>query len=102
MRRLHRCSRAGPPHNCPIREPTRRQVTLRHERASQITFLIKIDREETELIREIATDPEDFGKQDGIERAIRDLAGVGLLHRHHGPFILPSRAALCAYELWGS
>ena len=51
-----------------------------------------------ELIREMATDPEDFGGRDGIERAVRDLAGAGVLHQH-GPFVLPTRAALCAYEL---
>jgi hypothetical protein len=53
---------------------------------------------EEELIREIARNPEDFGERDGIERAIRDLARAGVLHRPD-PFVRPTRAALCAYEL---
>jgi hypothetical protein len=54
-----------------------------------------------ELVTEMAADPEDFGRRDAIERAIRDLAGAGLLHRH-GPFVLPSRAALLSDELWSN
>jgi hypothetical protein len=53
---------------------------------------------EAELIREVAVDPDEFGQRDGIERAVRDLVSVALLHRH-GAFVLPTRAALCAYEL---
>lgn len=55
---------------------------------------------EDELVREVATDSEDFGERDGIKRAVRDLVSVGLLHRHDS-FVLPTRAALCAYELLG-
>lgn len=54
---------------------------------------------EAELIREIAGDPEDRAERDAVERAVRDLARLGLLHRH-GSFVLPTRAALCSYELW--
>jgi hypothetical protein len=54
---------------------------------------------EAELVREIATDPEDLGERDAIKRAVRDLARVGLLHRY-GSFVLPTRAALRSYELW--
>jgi len=46
-----------------------------------------------ELIREIAGEEVEFSERDAIERAVRDLAGVGLLH-HHGEFVLPTRAAL--------
>lgn len=46
-----------------------------------------------ELVREVADDPEDFGERDAVERAVRSLAAVGLLHRS-GPLVFPSRAAL--------
>lgn len=51
-----------------------------------------------ELVREIATDPDAFAERDAIERAVRELAHAGLLHRS-GEFILPSRAALRFSEL---
>lgn len=54
---------------------------------------------EAELVREMTNDPADGGERDRIERAVRDLARVGLLHRH-GSFVLPTRAALRSYELW--
>jgi hypothetical protein len=51
-----------------------------------------------ELIREIAGENAGFAERDAIERAVRDLGGVGLLH-HHGEFVLPTRAALHFSEL---
>jgi hypothetical protein len=35
----------------------------------------------------------DFGSEDAVERAIRELVGAGLLHCQRG-FVLPTRAAL--------
>jgi hypothetical protein len=57
---------------------------------AQVTF--------AELMRELGGQFADFGERDAIERAVRDLAGAGLLHRH-GEFVLPSRAALRFNEL---
>lgn len=51
-----------------------------------------------ELTRELAEDPDDFHQRDAIKRAVRDLAGVGLLHRQ-GIFVLPTRAALYYAQL---
>lgn len=51
-----------------------------------------------ELVREIAGESPDFAERDAIERAVRDLGGVGLLHQH-GEFVLPTRAALHFHEL---
>lgn len=51
-----------------------------------------------ELIREIAGEQAEFAERDAIERAVRDLGGVGLLHQH-GEFVLPTRAALHFSEL---
>jgi len=46
-----------------------------------------------EIVREIAGDPDEFGDRDQIERAIRDLTRVGLLHRN-GRFVVPARPAV--------
>lgn len=46
-----------------------------------------------ELARELGEDRESFARKDAIERAVRDLASAGLLHRSE-PFVLPTRAAL--------
>ena len=53
-----------------------------------------------ELAREITGDEEGFASRDAVERAVRDLAGAGLLH-HNEPFVLPTRAALRFDELLG-
>ncbi len=42
----------------------------------------------------------DFSQRDGVERAVRDLVGSGLLHRSQA-LVLPSRAALRFEELSG-
>lgn len=46
-----------------------------------------------ELVREVAEDSADFAQRDAIARAVRDLLGAGLLHRH-GDFAFPTRAAV--------
>ena len=53
-----------------------------------------------ELAREVAEDPGNFAQRDKIARAVRDLVGAGLLHRH-GDFAIPTRAALCFDRLLG-
>ena len=53
-----------------------------------------------ELIVDLATDPEAFAERDAIERAVRDLARAGLVHRN-GEFAVPSRAALRFDQLLG-
>jgi len=51
-----------------------------------------------ELMRELGSDREGFAGRDAVERAVRDLAAVGLLHE--GPdFVTPTRAALRFSEL---
>lgn len=51
-----------------------------------------------ELIRELAGENVDFGTRDAIERAARDLSGVGLVHLVD-EFVTPTRAALRYWEL---
>lgn len=46
-----------------------------------------------ELVRELGGDHGDFAERDAVERAVRDLAAVGLLHRGDD-FVEPTRAAL--------
>jgi hypothetical protein len=53
---------------------------------------------EAELVREIAGESPDFAQRDAIERAVRDLGGVGLIHAG-GEFVVPTRAALHFSEL---
>jgi hypothetical protein len=53
---------------------------------------------QAELIREIAGEDPAFAERDAIERAVRDLGGVGLLHGS-GEFVVPTRAALHFSEL---
>ena len=54
-----------------------------------------------ELVGEIAGEGEDFGQRDAVERAVRDLAGCGLLHRSEA-LVLPSRAACASTNCWAS
>jgi len=51
-----------------------------------------------DLFREIATDPDNFAQRDHVERAVRDLVGVGLCLRS-GAAVLPTRAALRSEQL---
>jgi hypothetical protein len=51
-----------------------------------------------ELMREVGGSRGGFAERDAVARAVRDLAGVGLLHE--GPeFVAPTRAALRFNEL---
>ncbi len=51
-----------------------------------------------ELVREVTSASPDPAQRDGIERAVRDLTGVGLL-RLSGGLISPARAAVRFHEL---
>ena len=53
----------------------------------------------TELVRDLAGDDADFGARDGVERAIRELTGAGLLHRAEDGLVTPTRAAIHFGEL---
>jgi hypothetical protein len=54
----------------------------------------------SELVREIAAGATDFAERDRIERAVKELVGVGLLFRCEG-LVLPTRAALRFNDLLG-
>lgn len=55
----------------------------------------------SELIQEVSAGAADFAQRDAIERAVRDLVGVGLLFRSDG-LVLPTRAALRFNEILGA
>ncbi|HEX5610790.1 MAG TPA: hypothetical protein VFX45_11955 [Solirubrobacterales bacterium] len=46
-----------------------------------------------ELVREVGGESAGFAERDAVERAVRELVAVGLLHRS-GELVLPTRAAL--------
>jgi hypothetical protein len=46
-----------------------------------------------EVVREVTAASAEFDERDQVERAVRDLAGGGLLHRH-GDLVVPTRAAV--------
>lgn len=51
-----------------------------------------------ELVREVTSASPDLAERDGIERAVRDLIGVGLL-RLNGGLVTLTRAAVKFHEL---
>jgi hypothetical protein len=53
-----------------------------------------------DLIRELGAGEDAFAARDAVERAVRDLAGCGLLH-HSDSLVLASRAALRFDQLLG-
>jgi hypothetical protein len=71
------------------------EAVLRHVLNEQPTIFRLCD-----LVRELALDPEVFGHRDGVERAVRDLTRVGLIHRM-GECVLPTPTAVyvCGMEL---
>jgi hypothetical protein len=64
----------------------------------QILFIYPETITLTELVREITSASPDPAERDGIERAVRDLTGVGLL-RLDGALVTPTRAAVKFHEL---
>jgi len=54
-----------------------------------------------DLLREIGGESPGFAQRDAVERALRDLVAVGLLHRHDD-FLQPTRAALRFDQLLSS
>ena len=64
------------------------QAVLRHVFDWQPTILRLSD-----LVREVSVNPGDFADRDAVERAVRDLIKVGLLHRQ-GECVLPTPTAV--------
>jgi predicted transcriptional regulator len=66
----------------------------------QLLALYPVQLTVEELNRELAGEEGDFALEDAVERAVRELAAAGLVHRN-GEVVLPSRAALRLDELLG-
>lgn len=71
-------------------------VVLRHVVATYPETLRLSD-----LIWELG-DPEDFAHCDGVIRAVAALVKSGLLYEAEGDAVLPTRAAIRAFEVFGS
>lgn len=72
----------------PFDDDSYEQAVLRHVFDWQPTILRLCD-----LVREVSTNPGDFGERDAVERAVRDLTKVGLLYRQ-GECVLPTTTAV--------
>jgi predicted transcriptional regulator len=83
-----------------IRSPAEEDATVESAVLQQLLALHPTLVTVEELMREIAPEPGDFSGRDAVERALRDLAAAGLVHRNDD-FVLPSRAALRFDELLG-
>ncbi len=59
----------------------------------QVLALHPVTLTREEIAMELGGEDDSFAERDAIERAVRDLAGVGLLHLNDS-LVLPSRAAL--------
>jgi hypothetical protein len=81
-----------------IRTPAEEDAAVEAAVLRQLLTLHPVQITFEELLREIAVEPDDFAQRDAVERAVRDLAAAGLLHRRDD-FAIPSRAALRFGEL---
>jgi hypothetical protein len=83
-----------------IRTPAEEDAVVEAAVLRQLLTLHPVQIVFEDLVREIAMEPEDFAQRDAVERAVRDLAAAGLLHRRDD-LVTPSRAALRFDELLG-
>lgn len=80
-------------------EDEREQVAVLH----QVLELHPAALTQDELIRELTGGgPRDFDEMEWVQRAVRELAGFGLLHRlGEEEAVRPTRAAVRYFELTG-
>jgi hypothetical protein len=83
-----------------IRDPAAEDKATEAAVLRQLLALYPVQLTLRELKREIAGEEGDFALLDAVERAVRELAAAGLVHRN-GEVVLPSRAALRLDELLG-
>lgn len=86
---------------CDDRSPAEREDDrIQQAMLSLLVGIHPAQRSVEELVLEmtVGQPPAEFSPRDGVERAIRDLVGAGLAHRH-GPFVFATRAAVRADEL---
>jgi hypothetical protein len=83
-----------------IQDPAGEDKAIEAAVLRQLLALYPVQLTLKELNREIAGADGDFASKDAVERAVRELAAAGLVHRN-GEVVLPSRAALRLDELFG-
>lgn len=83
-----------------IRNPAAEDKAIEAAVLRQLLALYPVQLTVEELNREIAGEEGDFALADAVQRAVRELAAAGLVHRN-GDVVLPSRAALRLDELLG-
>ena len=81
-----------------IRTPAAEDTAIESAVLQHVLALYPIQVTLSELVRDVGGESAGFEQRDAIERAVRDLTGAGLLHRHDS-FVLPSRAAIRFNEL---
>jgi response regulator RpfG family c-di-GMP phosphodiesterase len=82
------------------RNPSAQDITIEAAVLRQLLALHPTQLTVGELAREIGGETADFAQTDAVERAVRELAAAGLLHRI-GDIVIPSRAALRLDALLG-
>ncbi|HMJ73297.1 MAG TPA: hypothetical protein VK471_08055 [Solirubrobacterales bacterium] len=82
------------------RSPSAQDTTIEAAVLRQLLALHPVQLTVGELSREIGGEAGGFAQIDAVERAVRELATVGLAHRN-GEIVIPSRAALRLDELLG-
>ncbi|HEX6666767.1 MAG TPA: hypothetical protein VF081_09255 [Solirubrobacterales bacterium] len=98
-------------HDEPSRSPLADLATARQDRTVRQAVLVTVidlhpvQVTVSELARQLTDQPDDFSERDAVERAVSDLAGIGLLHRHDfrnrpDALVAPTQAALVAHDLF--
>ena len=87
-----------PANACGRQPPTHEEDLLQQAVLAILLDAHPAQRSTDEIVRELIDGPEELGARDGIDNAIRDLVGAGLLHRH-GPFVFATHAAVRLNEL---
>jgi hypothetical protein len=82
------------------RSSTEEDTAMESAVLQQLLALHPVQLTLAELAREVTDDPEQFAQRDAVERAVRELASAGLVHRG-SDFVVPTRAALRFDELLG-
>jgi len=83
-----------------IRNPATEDETIEAAVLRQLIALHPVQLTQAELVREVAGEEPDFSARDAVERAVRQLGIVGVVHRN-GDLVVPSRVALRIDELLG-
>lgn len=82
------------------KSPVTQDITDQHAVLMHVLVLHPIHLPVPDLVRELTAASGDFAEGDAVERAVRDLTGIGLLHCPGG-LVMPSHAAIRFTEITG-